>query len=99
MGQIILDQDARSDLIEIWQCIARDSDRAADAMLDRIQRGFEVIATFPHGGTARPELLEGLRCYSVGNYVVYFRPRADGVEVLRVLHGARDVGATFFGSP
>jgi toxin ParE1/3/4 len=98
MAQIILDQAARSDLIEIWQYIARDNERAADAMLDRIQRGFEVIAQFPHGGTARPELIKGLRCFSVGNYVIYFRAIANGVEIVRVLHGARDVGTIFRGS-
>ncbi len=46
-------------------------------------------------GIARPELAAGLRCYSVGNYVIYYRPAKDGIEVARVLHGARDVDRLF----
>jgi toxin ParE1/3/4 len=72
MAQVLLDQAARNDLIEIWQYIARDNERAADAMLDQIHGGCEVVAQFPYGGTARPELLKDLRSYSVGNYVIYF---------------------------
>ena len=83
MAEIILDDAAPEDLIEIWQ----------DGMLDRVWEGFRVVARFPHGGTLRPELAPNLRCYTVGNYVIYFRPRADGIEVARVLHGARDVDA------
>jgi toxin ParE1/3/4 len=71
--------------------------QAADRMLDRIWDGFRVIARFPHGGTARPELAANLRCYTVGNYVIYFRPAQDGVEIARVLHAARDADAILGG--
>ena len=95
MPQVVLDRAAKADLIDIWLYIAEDNPQAADRMLDRINDGFQVIARFPHGGTARPELGRELRCYSVGKYVIYFRPMADGAQVARVLHGARDVDAMF----
>jgi toxin ParE1/3/4 len=95
MPEIILEDAAREDLIDIWQYIARDNPQAADRMLDRIWDGFRVVAKFPQGGTLRPELALNLRCYTVGNYVIYFRPLIDGIEVARVLHGARDVDAIF----
>lgn len=93
MSSIVLDEAAREDLIEIWAYIARDNPQAADRLLDRIWDGFQVIARFPHGGTARPELATDLRCYSVGSYVIYFRPAQEGVQIARVLHGSRDVDA------
>ena len=95
MGEIVLDLAAKDDLLEIWAYIAKDNPQAADRMLDRIWDGFRVVAQFPMGGTARPELAAGLRCYSVGNYVIYYRPAKDGIEVARVLHGARDVYRLF----
>jgi toxin ParE1/3/4 len=95
MSAIILDLAAKADLIDIWQYIADDNPDAADRMLDRIWDGFCVIERCPYGGTARPELAINLRCYSVGNYVIYFRPAPRGVEIVRVLHGARDVDAIF----
>lgn len=54
MSPIILDRDAKADLIDIWQYIAQDNEAAADRMLDRIWDGFRVIARFPNGGTLRP---------------------------------------------
>jgi len=46
-------------------------------------------------GRARPELGHGLRSFVVGQYVVFYRPSTKGIEIVRVLHGARDIGATF----
>src|SRR5262245_7182851 len=99
MSQVILDRAAKADLVDIWQYIAQDNPQAADRMLDKIGDGFRVIARFPHGGTARPELGQQLRCFSVGSYVIYFRPVAQGVEIARVLHGARDVDVIFETDP
>jgi plasmid stabilization system protein ParE len=31
-----------------------------------------------------------VRRHVVGNYLIYYRPIADGVEILHVVHGARD---------
>ena len=40
---------------------------------------------------AREELASGLRSFPVRRYVVFYRPLVDAIEVVRVLHGARDV--------
>jgi toxin ParE1/3/4 len=54
-----------------------------------------LLAKQPGMGEARPELAEGLRCFSVGNYLIFFKPLSDGIEVVRVLSGARDIDALF----
>jgi toxin ParE1/3/4 len=95
MAEIVLDQEAKADLLDIWRYIAADNPTAADRVLERIWEGFRVIARFPQGGTARPELAQDLRCYSVRNYVIFFRPAKNGVEIARVLHGARDIDSIF----
>jgi toxin ParE1/3/4 len=46
-------------------------------------------------GRSRPELAAGVHSFPVARYVVFYRPASAGVEVVRVLHGARDIGATF----
>lgn len=85
---------AQTDLDEIWLYIAADRPEAADRFLERFQRGFELLASRPDIGESRPELGRRFRSFSVANYAVYYRTlEADtGVEILRVLHGARDVG-------
>jgi toxin ParE1/3/4 len=46
-------------------------------------------------GQQRPELAANLRSYSVGNYVIFYRPVQKGIEIARVIHAARDIGAQF----
>jgi toxin ParE1/3/4 len=46
-------------------------------------------------GTARPDVLPDSRSWSFGNYVIFFRPVSDGIDVVRVVHGARDEGTLF----
>jgi toxin ParE1/3/4 len=46
-------------------------------------------------GRARDELAPGVRSFPFGRYVVFYVPRNDGVDVVRVLHGARDIDAGF----
>ena len=41
---------------------------------------------------ARDEILLGLRSTPVGKYVLFYRLRGEVVEVLRILHGRRDLG-------
>jgi toxin ParE1/3/4 len=41
-------------------------------------------------GRSRPELAPNLRSFPVGQYVIFYLPLAKGVEIVRVLHGARD---------
>lgn len=54
-----------------------------------------MLAEYPYSGTARPELQPGLRSRPVGNYVIFYRPQADGIEVVRVLHGRQEVEERF----
>lgn len=86
---------AENDLDEIWFYIAFDNPEAADTLLDRIDRQSALLATNPRLGRARPELLEELRSFPVGNYVLFYRPAVGGIELVRVLHGAQDLPAQF----
>jgi toxin ParE1/3/4 len=84
---------AETDLDSIWSFIAADNRKAADAMIDRIIDTFDVLPTMPFAGRARPEFGEDLRSIVVGNYVVFYTTRSDGIEIVRVMHGWQDIGA------
>ncbi|MDD3581331.1 MAG: type II toxin-antitoxin system RelE/ParE family toxin [Desulfobacca sp.] len=86
---------ARSDLAEIWDYIADDNESRADAFIDLIDRKFHELASHPNMGRSRDELSEGLRSFPVGRYVIFYRPLPQGVEIIRVLHGSRDLNAIF----
>lgn len=87
---------ARADIKRIWRYVTREaSDTVADRLLDRIAAAAGMLAEYPYSGTARPELQPGLRSRPVGNYVIFYRPQADGIEVVRVLHGRQDIEERF----
>ena len=81
------------DLTSIWDYIAADSLRAADTLLVRIEATFDMLAETPFAGRERSELRKGLRSFPVGNYLIFYVPTADGVEVVRVMHGRQDISA------
>ena len=95
MGNVVRTSQADRDIIGITLYIALDSPSAADRLLDTLDEKFALLATQPQMGELRPDLAPELRSFSVGNYVIFYRAIAGGIEVARVLHGARDIPGLF----
>ena len=51
---------------------------------------FAILARFPEMGQACRDVREDLRQFSIGSYVIFYRPTEAGVEIARVVSGARD---------
>lgn len=86
-----LTDQAEADLDEVWAYIAADNPDAADRMVDAVLESSRVHVRFPEMGRSREELRPGLRSFVVSPYVVFYRPIEGTIEVLRILHGARDI--------
>lgn len=86
---------AADDISEIWDHIADDSFRAADRWIDQLDQQFQLLAAQPLMGRARNELLPRLRGFSFGRYVIFYEPIVGGIDVVRLLHSARDVDVQF----
>ncbi len=48
---------------------------------------------------ARKELATDLRSFPFGRYVIFYTPVHDGIDVVYMLHSARDIDAAFGGEP
>jgi toxin ParE1/3/4 len=89
---------ARFDLIEEADFIeqAYNLDRAK-AFLFAANETFQQLAVMPLMGSPRPELVPAIpdlrqwRIKGFTDYLVFYRPLADGVEIIRVLHGKRNL--------
>jgi toxin ParE1/3/4 len=88
---------ASADLSEIWEFIALDNMARADGFIDRIDEKFRLLAAQPLMGRERNELAPGLRSFPMAPYVIFYELVVDGVAIVRVLHGARDVESQFQG--
>jgi len=95
MPIIIKRPRVESDLLEIWDYIADDSEARADAFIDTIDKKFQTLARKPTIGRLRDELTKDLRSFPLGRYIIFYLPLTDGVEIVRVLHAARDLDALF----
>jgi len=95
MKRYRLTQLAQADIDSAWFHIARDRPSAADRFVERLRSHFEALAISPFVGELRTDLAQGVRQSSVGSYVVLHRPTDDRIEIVRVIHGARDLFAEF----
>jgi toxin ParE1/3/4 len=84
---------AQEDLIQIWIYIAADSERAADNLLDGIETKLEALRAFPEIGVAREDIRPGLRMLVSGEYVILYRVGEESVDIIRIVHGRRDLEA------
>ncbi len=91
MPKFKLTPAAEQDLQDVWLYIAQDNTRAADKLLDRIEVQCELLANHPQLGPARDDIAKGLRYQPLANYLILYRVIAQGVEIVRVVHGARNI--------
>ena len=81
--------------MEIARYIARRSLPAAYRFIDRVYEIGELLAGHPEMGRERDELAPSLRSFPVGPFVLFYRPRRDGIEIARNLRGSRDIPSLF----
>ncbi len=95
MPRIVRAPIVEHDLLEIWDYIALDDMDAADRVLDRIGEVVQKLADAPGMGVARDDLSPGIRCFPVGNNLIFYRVTDDGIEVARIVSGVRDLPRLF----
>ncbi|MES3100006.1 type II toxin-antitoxin system RelE/ParE family toxin [Sphingomonas faeni] len=78
------------DVDDIWLYIARHDPDAATRLVARLVSSVARLADFPESGPARPEVGIGARSITVGNYLVLYRVERDSVDIVRVVHSARE---------
>ena len=83
-----------ADLREIRDHIAADSPDSARRLMIRLVNAFRLLARRPDLGHVRDDLLEpSIRFWPVGAYLILYRSPRTPIEIVAVLHGARDVPA------
>src|ERR1043166_4071985 len=91
MRKARLSDQAKEDLIGLWEYIAQDNPAAADRLIQKLVAQYKSLAEFPGMGQSREELRPDLRSFSVGNYLILYHPIPEGIAVFRIIHGARDL--------
>lgn len=92
MAEFFYSPEARLDLLEIWEFIARDDIDAADRVEKEIERHVSLLAANPELGHFRSDLTsKPVRFWPVYSYLIVYDSAARPLEVVRVLSGYRDI--------
>jgi toxin ParE1/3/4 len=94
---IIKKPQAEEDLIDHFTYIGENNPKAAERFLKAAEKAFSFLAQFPKVGRTwdfESPKLNGLRSWTIPkfkNYIIFYRPLDDGIEVLHVFHAKRDI--------
>jgi toxin ParE1/3/4 len=78
---------------------ANASEAIAERFLNAVETSTQVLTSFPAMGVPCPFVhsdLKDIRRIPVNgfeNWLVFYRAEGDGVEIVRILHGAREIAA------
>ena len=87
--------DAEKDLAGIVNYIAQDNPVWAHSFVDDIREKCRFLAENPYAGRDRSELRAGLRSFPFQAYIIFYTPKDDGVVIVNVIHGRRDIPVLF----
>jgi toxin ParE1/3/4 len=97
VAEFILASGVEDELWTIWEHIAEDNPDAATRVVEAAYETFKTLAATPGLGRLRQfrnPRLKGIRSWLVSsfeNYLIFYRAFPEGIEVLHVYHGARDI--------
>ncbi|MEL6165343.1 MAG: type II toxin-antitoxin system RelE/ParE family toxin [Cyanobacteria bacterium J06628_3] len=99
MGNVYKRPQVIRDLIDLATYIAANNMDVSDKFLTAAEETFKQLAQTPKIGKVREfdnPNLANIRQQTIKefrNYLVFYRTRDNDVEILRVLHGRRDIDA------
>ena len=96
MGEVRHTYRARRDLIELWLELRDINPGAADRVYERLGLGLKSSSSFPEAGPLRPRLDREARVLVEPPYLILYRIVPEGVQIVRVVHGARQIDRALF---
>jgi toxin ParE1/3/4 len=95
MARIVRAASAKADVLEIAEHIAADKPAAAKSWVSKLDKALERLAPNPLLGEKVDHLAPNVRRQCFGNYLLFYVPIQGGIELRRVLHGARRIEDLF----
>jgi toxin ParE1/3/4 len=96
--RVYIRPSAGYDLDDIYAWISADDPIAAARFVERLAAAARSLGDFPERGRSRTEVGAGYRSLLVGRYLILYRNAPRQVEVVRFVHGARELPGLVDGS-
>ncbi|MBW4695128.1 MAG: type II toxin-antitoxin system RelE/ParE family toxin [Lyngbya sp. HA4199-MV5] len=95
MNSYSFSEEAVRDLDELCEYVAQRNASAASRLFEAIRQKCKQVANFPKMGKRYEALAPNLRGFAVQDYIVFYYPRPDGINIVRVVSGYRDLESLF----
>ncbi|MBO9998131.1 MAG: type II toxin-antitoxin system RelE/ParE family toxin [Cyanobacteria bacterium SID2] len=82
---------AIADLDAICESISETNTDFAIRFFEKVREKCRKFAQFPNMGKSYGTIRADLRGFVVDNYIVFYFPRSDGIDVVRIINGYRDL--------
>ncbi len=97
MAKVIISSLAEIDLDEIWDYLSGKNIGAAEQLTKEFGQKFNLLAENPNIGRRHDQVVVNLRSFPHKKYIIFYFETENGVEIYRVLHGARNIEDLFEG--
>lgn len=81
--------------MDIWQFIVKDNPVAADKLIRKLDSRSHELVEFSRLGLSRKDIAPDMRQLVMDNYLILYRIKDKDIEIVRYLHGARDLFSLF----
>ena len=98
MSSYSFSDEAVKDINNICEYIARQNPSAASKLFDAIRKKCKLVAIFPNMGKSYTKIAPCLRGFILEDYIIFYYPRKDGIDIVRVVSGYRDLESLFLGN-
>jgi toxin ParE1/3/4 len=95
MARVTRSTKAQQDLEEILDYLDSQSMDASERFATKFDQACDLHAHNPLIGARSEEYAPRLRHFTVWNYAIFYRPIEDGIQIIRIIHGARDIPKLF----
>lgn len=95
MNTYSLSDEAIRDLEELCDYLAQNEPKAASRIFDNIRQRCKLLAQFPNMGKSYDRFAPDLRGFVIEDYIIFYYPRQDGIDVVRIVSGYRDLETLF----
>ena len=95
MSTCIISPAASQDLDEIFDYFASRSVEAGEGFVVAFEQKCQNLMKFPKMGRSYAELESSLRGVPLDEYIILYRPLENGVEIVRVVSGYRNLESLF----
>jgi toxin ParE1/3/4 len=94
--ELIVSVLAQQDLDAIWNYYSeRNLEEVGSRLIREIGKKFSLFLQYPEIGRERNDLILYLRSFAIKDYLIFYLPSTDAIEIFRVVKGSRNISKLF----